>query len=86
MRLDNQYAKNDTVTWRFHCVRKPDLDNLYLEIDNGLRNSYEKPAVISAEDGELGLAYHFPKRGFFDIHVMLGKRWLMTFTAEVGRG
>ncbi|MFY0629173.1 MAG: hypothetical protein JXR05_02260 [Flavobacteriaceae bacterium] len=79
----NTVYKKEKATFKYKLLSPIDPSKISLLISNGITDKIVKPTVIIQQGNSLAFEYQFPKRGFYDVHVIAYNDVLMTYTFDV---
>lgn len=82
-KMHNEIIRNETVIFKYEL--KEDIKNreISLMVDNGNDLKKVEPASIEIIGLKLSLKHQFLKNGFYDVHLMVGKDYVCTYTFQV---
>lgn len=75
--------KNEKVTFKFQLLKPVDSKTISLQIDNGYNSKKVHPKIISNTNQYLTMEYKFKTTGFYDVHLLIGKDLISTYTFKV---
>lgn len=81
--MNLQIAKNDSITFSFSKLQNFDFNQVYFQLSSDFSNRIIEPELVSNSDETIELKFPMYKRGFFDLHVKLKDKVLMTYTVLV---
>ncbi len=79
----NRIHKNETVLFKFELLEPVDEEDISLLIDNGSNSKKVHPKLTSIKNNTLTVEYKFERRGFYDVHLLIKKDLISTYTFRV---
>lgn len=82
-KMNNTVNKNQTVIFKCQLLKNAKKDDITLLLDNGKDSKTIHPNNISITNKSLTIEYSFEHTGFYDVHLMVGKDLISSYTFKV---
>lgn len=82
-KMQNTASKKEKVSFRFNLLDSLDSHKIHLLISGRRTDKMVEPENIILEKDTLSFEYQFPRKGFYDVHVMISGEPIMTYTFHV---
>lgn len=83
IKMHSLISKNETIEFQYELLKTFKTKDIYLLIDNGAKTKRVHPKAISIENKTLTFQHAFSNTGFYDVHVFIENKLLLTYTFKV---
>ncbi|RKE95286.1 transglutaminase domain-containing protein [Ichthyenterobacterium magnum] len=82
-KMHNIIQKNESIVFEFQLIKPVEAKDISLLIDNGKSSKKVHPELTSIKNKSLTVEYKFERMGFYDVHFLIGKDLISTYTFRV---
>lgn len=82
-KMHNTVRKNENITFKFKLIEPVKATAINFLIDSGSGTKTIHPKLISIKNKFLTIEYKFKHTGFYDVHFLIGKDLISTYTFRV---
>lgn len=84
-KMKMEVVKNEAIYFLFEAPDTLQTENIKIELSSGTIKYPEKSIIRRNEKGLLELKYTFKELGYYDVHIKIDGRYLVTYTVRVKR-
>lgn len=82
-KMHNTIHKNEKVIFKLQLLKPAKVEDISLMLDNGDTSKTIHPKATTIENEVLQIEYEFNSSGFYDVHILIGKDLISTYTFKV---
>ena len=83
--MKNQITRKDEMVFFFKAPDSLSIKDIRIELGSGSPSHIVKPTVIRTKEGLLAVKHKFENKGYYDVHLKVGDKDIVTYTVKVKR-